>query len=154
MNDSNIALAASAAAFISSYILLITIRPRWVHVELEDKRLVLAKEKVTLYSVLFGLIGGLAAVACTGMSRANRERATRLGFRFGNMRPEQIVYTAASVAVMVSVVSYFLMYVQKPAHVMEDNQVNGPRVLGMSALYGLMSLLFMFVYFEVFNLQA
>lgn len=77
MNDSHIALVTLTVTFFVAYISLVLIRPRWVHVQLEDGSRLLAKDKVTLYSALFGLLGALASVTLASASRFNREMKMR-----------------------------------------------------------------------------
>ncbi len=157
MNDSNVALATSAVTFVSSYILMLLIKPRWFHVELENGKRVVATEKITLYSVLFGLLGGLASVAIGGMARARRASMQKLGFRFGSLRPHHIATAASVAAAFTGLASFLILHRTKPSHVMDKSnpqEVEPVRVLGLSTLYAIISFLFVFVYFEVFDLQA
>jgi hypothetical protein len=157
MNDSNIALASSAVGFIVSYILLINIRPRWIQVQREDGSRVMAQEKVTLYSVVFGLLSGLAAVVLVGISKANRAESMKLGFRFGSWKPEHIATAASTAGGVTAVLAFAYLRTAKPKHVQDEaepDKVDMTRLLGLSALYGVIALLFVFVYFEVINQQA
>lgn len=80
MNDSSIALASSTVVFITSYVLLRLIKPPYVKVQMEDGSRVLAQEKLTLYSAIFGILAGLASIVLVGISRANREtKMKRMG---------------------------------------------------------------------------